>query len=60
MPYFDVDIEKTDYGMIRIKAEDKEKAMRLVNEGQSITKEDILFTGSAIRAIDYTPSRVKN
>jgi len=34
MPYFDVDIEKTDYGMIRIKAEDKEKAMRLVNEGQ--------------------------
>ncbi len=56
MPYFDVDVEKIDYGIIRIKATNGKEAMRKILEEQPTIEEDRLFTGTALKPVGYTES----
>jgi len=48
---FEVDIEKTDFGVVRVKAKTPQEAMEIVKQNQYEPEEDQLFTGSEIRPI---------
>ena len=56
MPYFEVDVERTSFGVIRIKAENGQEAMKIVQECQPMIEEDALFADLAVKAISAEPS----